>query len=93
MKSTPLSSPEMWDLLERSRLAEWQAMQSELEAFRASDEERSVKILEKAALEATIEETKNMLADRAQLWVWAERLAQAGREGVRFDRWQQGKHQ
>ena len=75
MKSTPLSSPEMWDLLERNRLAEWQAMQSELEIFRASDEERSAKILEKAALEATIEETKNMSADRAELWVWAERLA------------------
>lgn len=65
-------------------LREYQEIEPELMLFRESSEEIRVRAAENAA---EAEETERLKKVSSEMFRWAESLARAGREAVRFERW------
>ncbi len=91
MRKSSIANEELWDFHQRRQQAEWEALQPELAAFRASEEERKMKMVEEAALAEAKAKSQMLPGAVREFHVYAEQLAQCGREGVRFDRWQRAQ--
>lgn len=72
---------------EQMRRDEWDAMQPDLEKFRATPEELHAKVKENADELAVIEQAKLMSAEAAKVFLWGQDIARLAREGVRFQFW------
>jgi hypothetical protein len=85
--TTELSGDELFARVEQARRDEWDAMQPDLEKFRASDQELRMKLQEEASYLACVEQSKLLQPEMAKLLLWGEDIAIQAREGVRFQFW------
>ena len=77
MAKVKISSEEIWKRVEENRLAEERAQEPYLIAFRATQEEIEMR---------KAEDAEGLPGDEPMAR-WAEGIARAGREGVRFERY------
>jgi hypothetical protein len=83
-----ISSKDLLDIIRQTRLREYQEIEPELRLFRASPEEIQTRAAEEVTEAEEIERMRGMDEQMSELSQWASGLARAGREGVRFQRWQ-----